>query len=189
MRLTQNLRKEIIRNAMAVRFDKLQKALFAEEKALGLKVYDHFVTPKIAAAIKTLDDSGMVFFNNRQTVLTVDVNHYKHDLHFDGAARVMPHNWARGFSLSVRDAGAAGALAKEVEMFDRKRKDFYEERKKAEVQLTALLKSVFSTETLAKVWPEGAKLYSSPPLPKVMAGLPAVQIAELNKMIGLDKAA
>ena len=45
--------------------------------------------------------------------------------------------------------------------------------------------SVRTTDKLAEVWPEGAALYSSPPLPKVAAGLPAAQLVELNKMLGI----
>lgn len=184
MRLTHNIRVEIIRNAMALRFDKLEKALRVEERILGAKVYDFFVPPPLAAAIKTVEDSKLAFFHNKSTTFHASVDSTNVDLSLEGMARVLPLGW-HPFTMHTRDEGAKGKLAKEVWAFYNKRREWEDERTKAKQQLMVLLKSVYSTESLAKVWPEGAKLYSSPPLPKVVAGLPAVQMADLNKQLGL----
>lgn len=185
MRLTKNIREEIVRNAIALRFDKLQKELNGEENTLAAKVYDHFVTEDIADAITVLEKSGLSFFSRKAVIFKVNIDSYDLDLCLSGKSRVMPSGWCE-FKLHTRNDGA---LAKEVLDFHHRRGQLKEDRKKAEKQLMVLLKSVHSTESLAKVWPEGAKLYSTPPLKAPMAGLPAVQIAELNKLIGLEQAA
>lgn len=185
MRLTNNIRQEIVRNAMALRFDKLQKEINLEENVMAEKVYDHFVTKEMVDAITVLEKSGLSFFGKKAIAFIVYLDSYEIKMCMSGKSRVMPAGWHE-FNMHTRNDGK---LAKDVLEFHHRRKQLSADREKAERQLMVLLKSVYSTDSLAKVWPEGAKLYSSPPLPKAMAGLPAVQIAELNKMIGLEQAA
>jgi Nucleotide modification associated domain 5 len=60
------------------------------------------------------------------------------------------------------------------------------ERKAAETSLRVLLKGAASLEKLFKMWPEGKKFYSTPPLVVEISNLPEVQMVELNKMLGIE---
>lgn len=175
MKLNHNVRVEILRNAMAHSFDKRQKALYKEENEVADKVYDSIVTPEMAKALKVLTDSGLHWFAN-QTILSFS-DHLSKSMTMSKARPVPP--WGR----LPAPKGDALKLLKE---FAAKREKFEEERKQVEKDLLVLLKSVHTTEALLKVWPEGHKFFSQPPLTdKSKIALPAKRVEELNKLLGL----
>jgi hypothetical protein len=78
------------------------------------------------------------------------------------------------------------ALINRIAEYDAMSKKLNEERGKAESTLNALLKSLRTVEALKEAWPEGHRFYkgvkAAVPTPP---GLPAVAMADLNKMLGV----
>lgn len=193
MRLNKDLREDIVRNAMKVKFDKRRAVLDAREAALIDDLYEILI-PKTQR-----DLVAALLIHNPSWVASFTSFDVKCDGYTVVLRRIAPHVWPSvrsGYTNHVYVAQHVYSekhptLAKAIMAHANELETFKEERKTAERTLEALLKSVRTTETLAKLWPEGAKLYSAPPLvaPPAKANLPVAQLRAMNELLGLTEQA
>lgn len=193
MRLNKAVRMEIMRNASKVLDDRL-KALCQREYVLSNECYYVAVLPSVRSAIKDIENAAPQARSGERGSPWLD---YSHHVAFNVAGQHIKLTCSPALAVPNRYS-QYNTLGKPITM-DKHRKlvemvqtwtndwaQYIKDKAAADNTLNALLKSVGSTETLFKVWPEGKKFYSSPPLtPIVKTGVPAVQMEALNKMIGL----
>lgn len=185
MRLNANVRAEIIRNATEkLRLREL--ALCKTSDRLGLACYKIAVDAAVRKAAALMPDNWL------EKTLTISFN-------VAGQSVVLTCNPA--LPVPARYRGSYGGqylgkaitltdhpeLVREVREWQHDIEQFKQDKKVAEQTLHAMLKHVGSTDSLFKLWPEGKKFYSVPPLtPQVRTGVPAVQMQKLNEMLGLS---
>jgi hypothetical protein len=188
MLLNSALRSTIKYNALKTILDR-EIAMEKREHALALRCYNAALPVNVRNALAKVDElsPNVKWFNtNRQAGFNVAGQ--RMTFHTGENTRV-PHNyWAHtnsiGKAITLEDNEK---LVNEVRAWQDESEKLKAERKTAEKTLDVLLKSVRTTESLFKVWPEGKKFYSSPPLPAGQPShLPAVQMDMLNKMLGLN---
>lgn len=189
MRLNQAIREEIKRGAFKA-LDDRRKVIELREQALCIRCYE--------AAI-----DGVLLKHIRAVAAGDPKQRWLRD-----GSRFRFNVGGRCYALSTYTQllpqpsnyyGYADEIGKPIEMSKHRKlidevwawgeddAQYKEDRKVAETTMDAMLKGVHSTDALFKIWPEGKKFYSTPPLspspPKVY--VPAVQVEALNKMIGL----
>lgn len=129
--------------------------------------------------------------------------------------RKIPEKWLRedaclrfncgGYSLTLRAKKAVrvasisygcsqlgtvtGELADRAKAHAQATEGLKRERAEGERALLALLSSVSTLAQLEKTWPEGKPFYQRFMQARPGSNLPAVQVSEINKMLGLKDAA
>lgn len=187
MRLNAAVRREITHNATKTLHDR-RVAMGKREAELAVRCYDAAFTLAIRKAIKTvvaIDHPHMRWFK-REHRLTFNVAGQTVQL---SAAEA--HPVPQGYYVSLTMGSPITieqnkALVNDVRAWQADSEKLKSEISIAEKTLATLLKTVGSTETLFKAWPEGKKFYSTPPLtPASKISVPAVQMQALNTMLGL----
>jgi hypothetical protein len=196
--LNHNVRLEIMRNAMKP-FGVRLKVLEEREAALLRECYCMLVPETTRKALDALEQADKTFLVHcrkfrlnvggqtyEMTLEREQVNHQYPTLPAAGESRHYDRGHFVGMALDYTKA-AHRPLVDKVRKWADDLETYKSERSRAEKTLEALLKSVRSTKSLFKVWPEGRKHYSVPPLdmPTVKTGVPALQVADMNKLLGL----
>jgi len=188
MRLNAAVRSEIIHNATKTMIER-ERALELREQALATRCYEIAMPAKLRQAFELVKElaGGKEYLSTRKEVrfniagqgivLTAKdflvVSHPYHSWH---------DNVGKAITLKDNEK-----LVTEVRQLLADKEQLKKDRAQAETTLKTILKSVGSTESLFKLWPEGKKFYSTPPLtPQVKTGVPAVQMQALNTMLGLS---
>lgn len=191
MRLNRNIRLQIVDGAMKTLFDKGQSfidtgaelAADCYQVALGEDVR------KAAALLASAKGCEWVTCPRNMVSFSVAGQHMVFEYHLKHQKIrpiYVPRNYYNGERL-----GTVITLEKHAELVERVRawqgamQDHNKLVTTTYKSLETLVKSVGSTESLFKVWPEGAKFYTSPPLPDNPAKLPALQMQALNEALGL----
>lgn len=188
--LNHNIRVEIERNAMKPFYDR-RNALEEREHALCHRVYNKLVSADLRSLLATVERHDNRFLY-KATQFRFNVGGQTIDM-WTGKDPMISCNhtmggrgWLPGSLDYTKDAHRP--LIDDVRKLQGDWETYKAERATAERTLRALLKGVRSTKSLFSVWPEGRKHYSVPPLvPVVRCGVPAVQVAALNEMLGLVK--
>lgn len=194
MLLNAMSRQYILNEALSHAFDKRKHTIEIEYERIATALYDAFFTRKQQAIIADLPkafyrEGGTVRFNmagqsrewsftNKDQIKGAPVT----------AFFKLPSEVYRHIGTLTQDKHAA--LIERIVSYDRDNAAHKEARHKAETTLMQLLKGTKTLEQLADVWPEGVKFYkgtkAAVPTPP---GLPAVAMADLNKMLGVAQAA
>jgi hypothetical protein len=185
MLLTQEIRKEIIKHAMKPMKER-EAALLKREYVLAKKCYAASFDPKLIRAAKALIKLNDWWVNTTSII------------RFNVAGQTIDLRFAEPVPITVRYSNWGGVVGKaityetnqklvdEVRSLVSDKQQYNVDYEKALATLEAVLKSVRTTESLFKIWPEGKKHYSVPPLvPRVKSGVPVAQMQSLNEMLGL----
>jgi hypothetical protein len=192
MRLNSAIRAEITRGAFKLLFAR-SEALAKQEHALCIKCYQAALPVSFRDKLDALQAEATALNRNQRWLnfglkLNFNVGGQYHSLSLprDSEFPVPLHaGWNDRIGKPI-DREKHSKLVDDVWALAADWETYKKDLKVAEVTMKQLLKGVASTESLFKVWPEGKKFYSTPPLtPTVKIGLPAVQVEALNKMIGL----
>lgn len=193
MRLNSAIRAEITRGAFKLLFER-RGALDKREHALCIKCYQAALPVAFRNKLDELQDAEKGINSNQKWLnfahrLNFNVGGQYHKLSLPpGSELPVPRQYYSGQDKLGKaiDREKHSKLVDDVWALAADWEVYKQDLKIAEVTMKQLLKGVGSTESLFKVWPEGKKFYSTPPLtPTVKVGLPAVQVEALNKMIGL----
>jgi hypothetical protein len=187
MRLNAPMRQQIIRKAIAAKFDPIVAKLKAENLAIGHAFYQHLFG-KQKAAIAAVPKAFLHQPSEEEIKHGVDCkfqlsNGYTVRVDVPFTDPVPSANSFRNPPLGViKDEALCNrylAWQHAVEDRDKDKKEAYE-------TLSALLKSLTTYNTLEKEWPEGKPFYGSLPgdFPGE-TGLPMVQIKHLNQILGI----
>ena len=175
-RLTNADRDGVVKRAMDHTFGTRAQMLSAEEHRIGMAAYEIAVPKVERQAVANLSErwlrtDGCLWFrfDFRQVVLNVSPQ------------VVVPsrHHYCEDLGL-VSDAELIGAYEK----LEADRQVLKADRERAEVSLKALVCRFQSLRQLREAWPEGEAFYAHLK-PREDAMVPAVQIEDLNKMLGL----
>lgn len=185
MRLNAAVREEITKNATKT-LQERKKALLLREHALCLECYRVALGPKLLELVTALEAENSNWLDHTvHLAFNVAGQHIK--------LRAETHLPTPHFYQNYNTLGKPitmdkhRPLVERVQAYTNDWAQFEKDKERAETTLKTVLKSVGSTESLFKVWPEGKKFYSSPPLtPIVKTGVPAVQMQALNEMLGLS---
>ncbi len=183
MRLNANIRSQIHRAAMK-KLDEEQTAHDARTSALCAKLHALAWPSEIIKAANKLHSLSVSWLRlNNRFVFNVAGQYVDMTC---SPALVSPANSyngsVQGGRITDKDA------VEEVRKWQADDEDLKDRVSRARKTLDAILKSVGSTDSLFKIWPEGQKFYTAPPLVPGPGKyhVPAVQMQALNEMLGLS---
>lgn len=188
MRLNAAVRQEITRNASKALLNRAIKLAKWQEE-LAVKCHHAAVDVKLRKAIEAVHELGAPngwVKQEHYVMYNVGGQNVRLRSHLP---QPVTYNYQAAWGALGKPIGfdKHEKLINEVREWQAADEQLTKDKSQAETTLKAMLKSVGSTETLFKVWPEGKKFYSSPPLtPQVKTGVPAVQMQALNEMLGLN---
>jgi hypothetical protein len=177
IRLNNWHRETIIKSAT----QKLEEKMAAHEK-LGEELY--FKALKATFSKKLLDAAQTVLESDLKMLSTST----SHTFNVGGRSISLPtSNPQPHFGYYGNYPAIANQiLIEQIWSWAEKKEEIRIEMKTARATLSALLKTVATTESLFKVWPEGKNFYSVPPLtPPDKPQLPVVQVEALNTILGI----
>lgn len=185
MRLNAVMKKQVIDKAIAHRFKDRKAAMVKERHALGMALYDSLYGDRaLKRALASVPTALLSFPRYTEgvgayasTVATFTIGGEYHN--YPVLATVpIPHN-AR---MTITDQ----ALVDRHRAYMSDAEKLEADQSKVVTTLTAMLGNIQTDKRLAEDWPEGRQFYKS--LPKDFPfnhQVPAVQIAELNSLLGL----
>jgi hypothetical protein len=180
-RLTNEIRDSIIRKALNEKFDPLYLKLKKEEHDVAMFCYNSVFDKKIISAAKKLPKAWL----RQDACLRFNAGGYNLVLRLINTSVPVPYS-----TDCSRLENLSGDALEKARAHANKEKDLNDEKNKTYQALRSVLYSVTTVKKLKTVWQEGSKFYSmyDEESPKSKGGLPAVQIAEINAMLGLKPA-
>lgn len=177
-RLTNDIRDTIVFNATKKSFISQNETMSKEENLLALELYNSLFDKKELTIIKKLDKKWFHY----DTCLRFNCGGY--DLRLCVKEGV-PVPYDKGYCSRLGNIN--GELAEKAQVFANKKKDSEQQQQKTARTVKSLLFSVNTIKQLKTVWPEGSEFYSmyDEQSSKSIGGLPAVQIEEINSILGL----
>ncbi len=178
-RLTKDMRDTIARAATSVAFKERKEAHRKAENALALELYNSLFDSAVQKAVAKVPNNWF----RQDDCLRFNCNGY--DLMFR-AENPLPVPYSAYCSRLGNVTGELGDRAKDhatvAEKLGSDERDAYRKVK-------VMLDSVSTFAQLEKAWPEGRPFYEKYITSRKGSNLPAVQIAEINEMLGLKEAA
>lgn len=176
-KLTASNREEILRNAIADTFDKQRAEMRAREEALFDRVYDHAV-PQITRDL--LEQVPSEFLQKTNVFM---VNAAGWQVRFE-LSKTRPTRWGWG-GISVTDLD----LSEEVRALSAEKETMNERHREGQLALSSLLSKATTFERLKASWPEGKDYWEPVWTRETSKQLPAIDVATVNKALGLPKEA
>ncbi|TGE04602.1 Nmad5 family putative nucleotide modification protein [Hymenobacter fodinae] len=178
--MTNEIRDNIARNATKQKFTKENDAIKQEENDLALELYHSLFTPEELKLVTKLDTKWF----HQDKCLRFNCGGYNLMLCIKEG---VPVPYSRHCSIL---GNISGDLAIKAQEFANKKKDVEADQAKALRAIGSVLYSVNTIKQLKTVWPEGADFYAmyDEASAKSKGGVPAVQIDEINKLLGLGGA-
>lgn len=181
LRLTKSDREGVLRRAMSDCLKKETEALAKEEDAVAVAAYKHLFPAKVRAIADQLPDTWVrtdkclrLTFGFKQVRLTV--------------LEAVKVPSANGYGCHQLGTILDEKINARFEAWLAKHEAFRERRRNVEVNLAALLERATTLKQLSEMWPEGSEFYKHL-TPRVAAQVPAVQVQDINAMLGLKTAA
>jgi hypothetical protein len=174
-RLTKEMRESIAIRASNTSFLAEYEAIKKEEHKIGMALYEEAFDKKVRGQAARMPKHWM----RQDGCLRFNCGGY--DLTFTVKEAVpVPSS-----THCARLANITGELAVTAQKHAEKIQDLKKRNKDAQRALLAMLHGIGSIKQLKNAWPEGAEFYSMYDIESPKAGVPAVQIAEINSMLGL----
>ncbi|MBW3374676.1 hypothetical protein KYK31_11905 [Hymenobacter norwichensis] len=172
------MRESITNNATHKSFADQNDGIKQEENDLALELYKSIFTPDELKLANKLDKRWF----HQDDCLRFNCGGYDLTLCVKIGVPV-PYN--KGYCSRL--GNITGELAEKAQAFANKKNDIRDEQNKAYRAIKSLLYSVNTIKQLKSVWPEGAEFYAmyDEASAKSKGGVPAVQIDEINKLLGL----
>lgn len=189
MLLNSASRQYILNEALGHAFGKRKLDLDNEYDRIAKQIYDALFTRTMQEHINALPKSWFVC----GTTHRVNVGGHRREWKFNGTGehggpktdqlRLPTNTWSE---IGVLTHDKNRDLIERIATYDVDKKALDDEKGRAEHTLMALLKGLKTVEQLKEVWPEGHRFYkgvkAAVPTPP---GLPAIAMADLNKLMGL----
>lgn len=176
-RLTKEIRDCIANDCVRTQFKKTKDELTKQESLLAIECYNYVFDEKIRKQAAKMPTKWM----RMDGCLMFNAGGYSVTLRVDKELPV-PHA-----TRCNRLGNIDGELADKVQDFSNKKQEANDKHKDAYRKLKAMLDSINSIKQLEKTWPEGKPFYKKYMEVKEGSSLPAVQIEDLNKTLGLSK--
>lgn len=179
-RLTNDLREQIIDRAMDATYLEKIKEFEAEENKVGLILYKSSFPKSVLDNVKKLPQE----WTRKDSCLRFNCGGYDIRL---SVPEPVPVPFSRDCSR-IGDFSADSIEANLGKDFVSRKVTFDEEMRMTRRQLKTVIYNCSTIKQLKTNWPQGEKFYKIfETSPDIKTGLPAIQITELNKMLGLDQ--
>lgn len=180
-RLTQNIRERICKRAIAAAFKEREESHEAAEHALGMEAYAAVLpeAERLAAAAlpeRWLKTDRCLRFNANGWTATLTVSE-KVPVPFDDRAYCTPLGTL------------TGDLGERVQAHVQGEEKLRDEKRKAVRELSGFLDQFKTIKQMREAWPEGEPFYAEFDVERKAAGVPAVRVAEINALLGIQQAA
>lgn len=182
MRLTNDMRDFIIKEATNSTLEKREKALVKESNNLAVLVYERLYPPEIQAQMAKLPDE---FFHQESIIYVYPKANSRSDeiimLNLTSSRKISArdHEWHR--PKWIID-GIENAITKRIQTLSEKRSKLSLDRDRLRSSIRTMLRGIHTVKQLREEWPDGEayyKLFS----PAHVKNLPAVRGADVNEMI------
>lgn len=175
-KLNTDLRKKIYHMALDDTFDKEFKAFRTKEGALALEVWESMVDLNQRKALSKIDSK----FISHSSTLRVNARGWTVLLRLDKA---MPDKWGYE-SVHLTDE----AMIERVRKHAQDEGDMLKRHTEGQKSLWTMLTQATTFEQLATAWPEGKEYYAPVLEQHNKKTLPVIDVANVNKALGLPKA-
>lgn len=179
-RLTQNIRERICRRAITAAFKDREAALKEQEHTLGMECYQAVIPESERKAAAAMPEGWL----QMDACLRFNANGWDARLCVTSPVPV-PNN--KGYCRSL--GSLTGDLAERVQAHLQEEKGLKEARIKAEMELSGFLEQFKTYKQLREAWPEGEPFYAEFDVEPKAGGVPAVRVAEINKLLNLSEVA
>lgn len=176
MRLTNQIRQDILKALLDQRFEKEQNENKRQLDALGEKIYNSVYTPELLGLMAQLPGNSF----RKVSRLTARFGTDYHSFNLPKVRELLHLHHQVCFEIPLDSE-----LGKEYTDLRNKHNELNDKRSETSRKVLATLNSVTTMHKLLKVWPEvepfvKGYLFSSP-------NLPALPTQELNKLLGIPK--
>lgn len=189
MRLTNEMRKEIVSKALSAAYGKREDAHNAASKALADALYQHTygeaekIARKLPRGFANMSGSieiGAAGFRDRYSTSPLKNSQLSMSI-----ARPVPNNHTY-IKISV---GGTHPLHEQAQAVAEEYQALTRDKDALAAKLRSLTASATTVEKLLAAWPEGRKFIGKPPAPKASAVIPVELVPEINAAIsGTTKA-
>lgn len=179
-RLTNAIRDTIRSRAIAAGFKARREAHAVAENSLGVEAYESIFSVAERTAALAMPKGW---------------------LRYDSCLRFNAGGWSvtlivkQGVPVpserfNCNQLGALiGDLAERVQAHAQEDRKLNEDGHRAEREMDGFLAQFNSIKQLREAWPEGAEFYADFETERKASGVPAVRVAEINKLLGIGEAA
>lgn len=179
-RLTQNIRERICNRAITAAFKEREESRAAAEIALGMEAYQAAFPEKERVAAAAMPEGWL----RLDRCLRFNANGWNVTL------RVNPGVPVPSAEYGCRNlASLTGELADRVQRHAQDEENLRDERRKAERELSGFLDQFKTIKQMREAWPEGEPFYAEFDVDRKPTGVPAVRVAEINALLGIQQAA
>lgn len=175
--LNNYTRDDIIIAAISAAYDKKFKAIQEEEHEVGMLLYKASFKEKVLEAVDAIPKEWL----RQDSCLRFNCG--GHDLRFV-VKKAVPVPYSRDCNRLENFDHKSPSTILAQEFCERKRA-LEEERNDAKRQLKSIVYSCRTIKKLKEIWPQGDKFYSAYMVEQGKPGLPAVQVENINKLLGL----
>ena len=180
-RLTKDIRTSIANRATEAAFKSRIADHKKAENTLGMQLFRHVFDEKTLKAVAKVPTAWF----RQDCCLRFNCAGYDLTFRLDKPVSA-PYS---GGGFCSRLGTVTGELAERAQKHAQDGEKLTKERNAAYEAVMTMLNSVSSIAQLEKAWPEGKEFYSMYAEAREGSNLPAIKVAEINKMLGLAEAA
>ena len=179
-RLTNVIREKICERAIKAAFKEREETQKSREHALGMEAYEAVIPEAERKAAAKMPAHWL------QTDACLRFNAGGWDARLTVSPAV-PVPFNRGYCHTL--GTISGDLADRVQVFLQDEKGVRDEKSKATTELFGFLDQFKTVKQMREAWPEGEPFYAEFDVERKSGGVPAVRVAEINKLLNLAEAA
>ena len=178
-RITQTTREKICRNAIKAGFAAREEALVGRSHALAIEAYESVFDEAVRRQALAMPKDWLRY----DSCLRFNANGWDVTLNAREAVPV-PHSY-----YCTRIGTLDGEMAERVQAFSTEKEQLRNDIHRAERETSGFLEQFKSFKQMRETWPEGEPFYGSFDVEKLAGGVPAVRVAEINKLLNIAEAA
>ncbi len=175
IKLSKDIRTSIAKKCLDAQFKVESEAMNKEESKLALKLYKSLFPAKLLKQAAEMPKDWIRY----DSCLKFNCNGYSLTFNVAEAVPVPKSDYCRAIGAPAYE------LAEIAQDFARKKEAFKEKQQHAARALLSMLESINTTAQLEKAWIEGKPFYEKYLENKNGATVPAVQVADVNSLLGL----
>lgn len=177
LRLTQADRESVRDRAIDAAFGERRKAIIAEEETFAQECFEHLFPASVRKAANSLPEGWL----RQDKCLRFSFSGMQTTLNCSAPVRV-----PSGQSYGCHRLGEISddSLRGRFHQIQSAKDDLKKTESEASLKLFAMLSRFFTLGTLKEGWPDGERFYSHLK-PRKGASVPAIQVADINKLLGI----
>lgn len=176
LRLTNSDVEGVVKRAMAHALTEREAGIKAAEHSLGMKAYEFAMPVEDRMWAKKLPEKWV----RRDSCLRFHLDFRHVVLHVDPPVVVPSANYNCHSLATISDVEIIAAFEK----LEGEKSTFKADRERMSASLYALVRRASTLKKLREMWPEGEQFYAHLK-PREEAQVPAVQVEDVNRMLGL----